>query len=752
MESWEQRLVSALKTGKDWQQILREERDGRFLYCLSPLRTNLIRWMSADPHSRVLEVCGGHGELTGFLAETAGEVCSMYASPSAEAAAREKNRVFSNIRYLTAEDLRDLPNNERFDRIYVIPEPDELQAYDQVLLYPGDPSGDSAPADRLEEALRYYRGWLKEDGILIWAADNREGMRVLAGANPGRFSLYPADAFAIPEKAGFHSVQTYYPYPDYFFAETLFSDARLPEQEELSENGLDFLYERTVRFDEETAYGTVLRNGWYPKTANSWLFVLGSKADRTATGGIDYCKFSNQRDSGLSIRTEISYGSPQGGAGIAVRKVPDNRRSIAHVAGLEEKYQMLSRQYASSRIQVNTCRIEGEAAVLDYVSGTSMENLLDDLLDRGRIHEAGKLVQELFAEFEKAEGLAPFAATDRFHKVFGRLEEPLADVTLPCTDVDLVFANVIRQGDKWILLDYEWSFDFPIPFRYICYRALFYYGIYNPVRQGFVEDQIRKLGFTRQEITAYQRMESAFQQYITGDAWPLRIMNADFGIPVLTVQEMSDYLAWERSLAGAEMFWDAGCGYEISRHRTLEPVEASGWTEICFEVPDEAIEVRIDPANVPGILSLRMLVDEDGTDVGFSSNGYAFTDGLLLFSHNDPQILVQTRACGIRKLRMVYRYDGVFQLNAKERCPLRFDMNSFGDDGAGIRERIGGIEKENNVLKEKIRQLEEENEGMRTIISAMHERITGMENSTSWKVTAPLRRLGGSKNRNSSDV
>jgi len=38
--------------------------------------------------------------------------------------------------------------------------------------------------------------------------------------------------------------------------------------------------------------------------------------------------------------------------------------------------------------------------------------------------------------------------------------------------IDLVPRNILIDGDRWIVLDNEWSFDFPIPLQFVLFRAL----------------------------------------------------------------------------------------------------------------------------------------------------------------------------------------------------------------------------------------------------------------------------------------
>lgn len=40
------------------------------------------------------------------------------------------------------------------------------------------------------------------------------------------------------------------------------------------------------------------------------------------------------------------------------------------------------------------------------------------------------------------------------------------------SNIDLIFENIIL-GDKYTIIDYEWSLDFPVPIEYIMFRSVF---------------------------------------------------------------------------------------------------------------------------------------------------------------------------------------------------------------------------------------------------------------------------------------
>ena len=61
---------------------------------------------------------------------------------------------------------------------------------------------------------------------------------------------------AIAKRCGFSETQMYYPYPDYKFMTTLYSDRRLPKRGELSNNMRNFDRDRMQLFDEKAGFLT----------------------------------------------------------------------------------------------------------------------------------------------------------------------------------------------------------------------------------------------------------------------------------------------------------------------------------------------------------------------------------------------------------------------------------------------------------------------------------------------------------------
>ena len=254
-----------------------------------------------------------------------------------------------------------------------------------------------------------------------------------------------------------------------------------------------------------------------------------------------YSKYSNERSRRFSLRTDILE---QDGVRI-VKKIPSGKEGEEHVASLVKWREALEKVFQDSPFVCNKCTLEGKNAVLEYVSGENLEERLDSLLKQGKKEEAEKLLTGYLTEIEKIYKGRIFETTEEFTKVFGETvffqEMECADVT----DIDMVCQNLVLTNPP-VVLDYEWTFDFPIPGKFVLYRVIHYYIRTNPMREVLDEDVLyRKLGITPSMRSQFEKMEVCFQKYLTEGHIPMREMYADITPGAMWRQEKYEQLQRE---------------------------------------------------------------------------------------------------------------------------------------------------------------------------------------------------------------
>lgn len=263
---------------RDFDKVVEERESWPVMYHFSTIRTNIMSWMPIDRSMKVLEIGSGCGAITGTIAEKAGSVTCVELSRKRSLINAWRNREKDNIeiRLGNFEDVEKKLETD-YDMITLI----GVFEYAQGYISSGTPY-----RDFLAIILRH----LKPGGQLVIAIENRLGMKYFAGATEDHSGKYfegiegysetsRARTFSKPElealltEGGISDFTFYYPYPDYKFPMSIYSDYYLPKRGELRMNLANFDRERMILFDETQAYDSLVDSGLFPLFSNSFLVV-----------------------------------------------------------------------------------------------------------------------------------------------------------------------------------------------------------------------------------------------------------------------------------------------------------------------------------------------------------------------------------------------------------------------------------------------------------------------------------------------
>ncbi len=247
-----------------------------YLYHLSAIRQNLIDWIPMNKEMRVLERNAECGALTGRLLAKAGMVTSVTESAKAASIIRERCKA-------AGERLTVLEETE-FETSLPTAGQTDGKKYDVILL--------AGNFYRYKDELVKLREIMTEGGRLIVADANRLGLKYFAGcaeeyrgtyfsgvegyedASGDKQSLrcYSRSEYTkLLQEAGFKTLEFYYPYPDYKFPNTIYSDEWLPGEGELGDNRRNYERDRLQLFDEQKVYHSLLQEGLFGTFSNSYL-------------------------------------------------------------------------------------------------------------------------------------------------------------------------------------------------------------------------------------------------------------------------------------------------------------------------------------------------------------------------------------------------------------------------------------------------------------------------------------------------
>lgn len=275
-------LYEIVKQNKkeDYCNIIEEKASYPYLYHLSSIRENLVDWIPMAGNEKILERNAECGALTGKLLEKASEVTSVTENTKSRdiIAARYGGQPMDKLHLYTGEQSGWK---------------DAHQVYDIILIV--------GNFYRYCSELSLYRTLLSEGGKLIAADANRIGLKYMAGCQEeyqgGYFTgvegyvqdeehaLYRQECRGrcytrkeyeqILTGAGFSQMEFYYPYPDFKFPSSIYSDKYLPQKGELCDNRRNFDKDRYQLFDERLVFDTMLAEGLFAEFSNSFLIVAG---------------------------------------------------------------------------------------------------------------------------------------------------------------------------------------------------------------------------------------------------------------------------------------------------------------------------------------------------------------------------------------------------------------------------------------------------------------------------------------------
>ena len=188
----EETLLKMAQEGKSFDDLPEEEVSFPMVYHFSGLRENILNWYPLKKADSVLEIGAGCGAITGMLCRKAGHVTSVELSKRRADINYARNRDKENLTIMVG-NLNDMTFPEKFDYVVV----------NGVLEYAMSFTEGKTP---YETFLQRMGAYLKPEGRLLIAIENRLGLKYFAGAPEDHTDLH---FFGINGYPGNQSVRTF---------------------------------------------------------------------------------------------------------------------------------------------------------------------------------------------------------------------------------------------------------------------------------------------------------------------------------------------------------------------------------------------------------------------------------------------------------------------------------------------------------------------------------------------------------------
>ncbi|HAL01898.1 MAG TPA: hypothetical protein DCP07_00920 [Lachnospiraceae bacterium] len=595
-------------------QIIEHKKNWPILYHLSPLRGNIVEWLPISKTDKVLEIGSGCGAITGTLSAKCGQLTCVDLSKKRSLinAYRNKDRDNITIKLGNFQDVEPSLDTD-YDYICLI----GVFEYGKAYIDSDNP---------YETFLNIIKKHLAPGGRIAIAIENRMGLKYLAGCQEDHLGTYFSGIEDYPDggvvrtftrpgledimkNCDISSYSFYYPYPDYKFMHTLFSDKRLPNIGELTTNLRNFDRDRILLFDEKNAFDSIIRDGQFPYFSNSYFVLIGDDLD------INYAKYSNDRDENYAIRTDMVTKDGKPG----YRKVALSEKSKAHVNKIYDDGQALIKRYEGSDLLV--CPVEKEEDGIisfPYLEGDTLENKLDNCLEAG---DKDKFIDYI--------------------KMFNLYLTYNKDANI--SDYDMVFSNIlIDNNDNWKLIDYEWSENSTIPPEDIMKRALYVYRLGSEKRKNFnLDEALSSLGINNYDAEKLNQDEINFQAKVTGGRKSLSQLRDAIHYEVLPLTNAIERIKNLDIEKLVQIYPEGENGFSESTSYFLTPVKNDNNKNIIEIKLNDTKSVRVDFCNFESMLVIgdTYVNQEKYPFKKLVTNGVNLAKNTYLFPHKDPNVI-----------------------------------------------------------------------------------------------------------------
>ena len=581
----EETLLKMAQEGKSFEDLPEDEVSFPMVYHFSGLRENILSWYPLKETDSVLEIGAGCGAITGMLCRKAGHVTSVELSKRRADINYARNNDKENLTIMVG-NLNDMTFPEKFDYVVV----------NGVLEYAMSFTEGKTP---YETFLQRMGAYLKPEGRLLIAIENRLGLKYFAGAPEDHTDLhffgingYPGNQSVrtfsknelgeLLENSGFPFLHFYYPYPDYKFPTEIFTDESLYTNS-YGRNYPVYTDKTADLFSEHAGVKAFEKEKILSSFVNSFLVEAG-RTERQEKEEILYVKLNQERKEKFRLLTKIVRENGE----VRAEKEAMVPEAEWFLKTLEK---LGAEKTGSDKYKNLPCKAENGKVSYPLLTGKTLHQEIVELAHEGKTGELKGLLKNFHRDFFQSRRIMDYR-TKEFCEVFGKYPGR-TDYECVCpANVDLICSNIFMGESQNQIIDYEWMFDFPVPVNFIMWRLIHELYTHIPeLPQLIHEDDMMaefEIGYTDYEIFMKWTMHFVYEYVGCGSLLPFEQKKVPVSVTELVNRER------EKHQMHSKIYYDLGEGF-CEEHTLYAEGKLTG----------NRFRVEFDLSEIEGIKNLR---------------------------------------------------------------------------------------------------------------------------------------------------
>ncbi|MGN1299290.1 MAG: rRNA adenine N-6-methyltransferase family protein [Candidatus Scatovivens sp.] len=484
--SEELKIINNYKKNKQSSKISYQE-----LYYSKKLKGNILSWYPFEKKSNILEINSGMEEFTKSLCNIANKVTKIEFSKTKAEYWYEKYKEVDNLEIILG-NLNEIEFDNKFDYIILFGN----LAYSKYLFNSREPEKD---------LIVLLKRKLNENGKIILIVDNKFSAQKISTNQIFKEEglLGKNEIINILKNAQCEEYKFYYIFPNFRYANVIFSDEYLPDENNTKLDYLKLYDEKECILQEEKKVLIEgIKNRCFDMFANSYFIEISKQKNKEKKP--IFVTYNIVRKEKYQIITKIYKEK--------VIKANTSTENLSHFNDIKNNLQILK------LLKFNTIENINDSNEIEskFIEKKTFDNELIRLLQENKFEEFYCNIDNWYNNI-KTKLTKSIDIENNIFEFFGI--NVLDDVKESFNFVkeglfDLVFENTFKIEDDFYIFDQEWLIE-NIPIEFIIYRAIKNLCAYNNiVEQQITFEQICNHYGISDYIKIFSTLENAIQQYI----------------------------------------------------------------------------------------------------------------------------------------------------------------------------------------------------------------------------------------------